>query len=230
MKIWSTPHSDMGRIVNYNGPKVDARYVPGPAPVRSDPEQCSWLNAGNTENPALPPSGGDNVSGAVNQQERPLAAEWVVGFVDGEGCFSIPIFKNRSCRLGWQVQPEFAVVQGERSVSVLHALEEFFGCGVVSVNRRRDNHHQDMWRYGVRRLIDLQKRVVPFFEANPLRTAKACDFAGFATVVRMMERGDHLQMDGLSRIAEIAATTNRRRPSRLAESSEAIRQPTHLDG
>ena len=216
--------------MNYNGPKVDARYVPGPAPVRSDPEQCSWLNAGNTENPALPRDSGDNVSGAVNQQERPLTAEWVVGFVDGEGCFSIPIFRNKSCRLGWQVQPEFAVVQGERSVSVLHQLEDFFGCGVVSVNRRRDNHRQDMWRFGVRRLDDLQNRVVPFFEANPLRTAKACDYASFAAVVAMMHQGEHLTMGGLERIAAIAETTNRRKPSRIAESSEAIRQPTHLDG
>jgi len=172
----------------------------------------------------------DNPSSADNQQERPLAAEWVVGFVDGEGCFSIPIFKNKSCRSGWQVQPEFAVVQGERSVSVLHALEDFFGCGVVSVNRRRDNHRQDMWRYSVRRLEDLQKRIIPFFEANPLRTAKACDFAGFATVIAMMANGDHLRMEDLRLISEIAATTNRRRPSRLAESSEAIRQPTHRDG
>jgi hypothetical protein len=39
----------------------------------------------------------------------------VVGFVDGEGCFSAPIFRNRSCRIGWQAQPTFAVVQAERS-------------------------------------------------------------------------------------------------------------------
>jgi hypothetical protein len=172
----------------------------------------------------------DKPSGAGNQQERPLAAEWVVGFVDGEGCFSIPIFRNQSCRSGWQVQPEFAVVQGERSESVLHALEEFFGCGVVSVNRRHDNHRQNMWRYSVRRLSDLQKRIVPFFEANPLRTAKALDFRSFAEIVVMMSQGDHLRMEGLSRIAAIAETTNRRKPSRLAESSETIRQPTHLDG
>jgi hypothetical protein len=172
----------------------------------------------------------DNPTDAGNQQERPLAAEWVVGFVDGEGCFSIPVFRNRSCRLGWQVQPEFAVVQGERSVFVLSALKDFFRCGVVSVDRRRDNHRQDMWRFSVRRVADLRERVIPFFEANPLRTAKACDFASFAAVVSMMERGDHLQMDGLTRIAEIATKTNRRRPSQLVESSEAIRQPTHLDG
>jgi LAGLIDADG endonuclease len=91
----------------------------------------------------------DKPSGAGNQQERPLAAEWVVGFVDGEGCFSIPIFQNRTCRLGWQVQPEFAVVQGERSVSVLHALEKFFGCG-WSVGqppaRQSPPGHLALWR------------------------------------------------------------------------------------
>ena len=57
--------------------------------------------------------GSDNPSGAGNQQERPGSEQWVVGFVDGEGCFSVPIFRNRTCRLGWQVQPEFTVVQGD---------------------------------------------------------------------------------------------------------------------
>jgi len=57
----------------------------------------------------------DKPSGADNQQERPLAAEWIVGFVDGEGCFSVPIFRNTTCRSGWQCQREFAVVQGSRA-------------------------------------------------------------------------------------------------------------------
>jgi hypothetical protein len=46
--------------------------------------------------PALPRSvrlgvyHGDNVTGAENQQERLIEQRgWVIGFVDGEGCFSI---------------------------------------------------------------------------------------------------------------------------------------------
>ncbi len=31
----------------------------------------------------------DNPIGAENQQERLISADWVVSFVDGEGCFSI---------------------------------------------------------------------------------------------------------------------------------------------
>ena len=171
----------------------------------------------------------DNPPGAGNQQERPLTAEWVVGFVDGEGCFSVPIFRNATCRLGWQVQPEFAVVQGERSVNVLHALKAFFGCGVVTVNHRHDNHRQDIWRFGVRRLGDLVTQIIPFFEYYPLLTAKAGDFASFAKAVRLMEKGVHLSMDGLHQLAAIAQTINRRKPSQLMESSEAIRQPPASD-
>ena len=171
----------------------------------------------------------DNPCGADNQQERPLAAEWVVGFVDGEGCFSVPIFKNQTCRSGWQVQPEFAVVQGGRSAGVLHELETFFECGSVTVNRRWDDHHEDMWRYGVRRRDDLLNRIIPFFEANPLRTAKAGEFTSFSEVVRLMNVGRHLSVDGLHQIAAIAGTMNRRKPSQLVESSEAIRQPSRID-
>jgi len=173
---------------------------------------------------------GDNASGADNQQERPVVAQWVVGFVDGEGCFSVPIFRNGTCRLGWQVQPEFTVSQGVRSVHVLHELERFFGCGSVGRNGRHDNHREDMYRFRVSSCADLRRSVIPFFEVHPLRTDKANDFISFVTVVRMMESRRHLMPDGLHQIARLAEQMNRRKPSQLLESSEAIRQPPHLDG
>src|SRR3954471_11109241 len=165
----------------------------------------------------VPAMVGDNVSGADNQQERPAVAQWVVGFVDGEGCFSVPIFRNRTCRLGWQVQPEFTVSQGARSVHTLHDLKRFFGCGWVGRNGRRDNHREDMYRYRISKRADLRRSVIPFFEANPLRTAKVDDFTVFATVVRMMESGRHLSMDGLHEIARLVETMNRKKPSQLLE-------------
>ena len=166
------------------------------------------------------------MTGAVNQQERPGFEQWVVGFVDGEGCFSVPIFRQRSARLGWQVQPEFAVVQAAPSAHVLDDLEQYFECGHVGVNRRRDNHRHDMYRWSVRSLADLEKRIIPFFEHNPLRTAKASEFVKFATVIRMMRERRHLTMAGLTEIAFIAESMNFRKPSRFLESSEAIRQPS----
>lgn len=157
----------------------------------------------------------DNVWSAENQQERLFTAAWLVGFVDGEGCFSCPIFRNGSITLGWQVQPSFTVVQGESSRSVLDAMVEYFGCGKVYVNRRHDNHREDLWRYHVSRFRDLRDVIVPFFEANPLRTAKRDNFAKFVEIIELMDCRRHLTVPGLIEIAEIAQTMNFRKPAEV---------------
>jgi hypothetical protein len=172
----------------------------------------------------------DNPTGADNQQERPGIEQWIVGFVDGEGCFSCPVQRNNRMSRGWQVQPRFAVVQGERSANALELLEDYFGCGRIYRNRRHDNHKEDLLTYNVYRWHDLRGVIVPFFEEHPLITAKREDFEKFKEVLSMMDRRMHLSIEGLTEIAKITETMNHRKPSLFLESSEAIRQPTLLDG
>jgi hypothetical protein len=157
--------------------------------------------------------GSDNVRGADNQQERLWIRGWIAGFVDGEGCFSCPLYPNRKTRLGWQLQPSFAVVQGQSSQDVLEDLVRFFGCGKVYVNRRRDNHREDLSRYYVSKFADIRDVIVPYFEENPLRTSKRENFEKFARVIRLMEERKHLTISGLTEIAGIAETMNHRKPS-----------------
>ncbi len=168
-----------------------------------------------------------NPSGAVNQQERPGIEQWIVGFVDGEGCFSISVVRNAGCRLGWQVQHEFSVTQLASSRRALELLIEEFGCGTVIANSRHDDHREQLLRFSVKRRAQLVDVVVPFFEEHPLRTAKRFDFERFASVLRLMEDGAHLTEDGLRHIARETELMNRRQRSRYLESSEAIRQPAH---
>ena len=158
-------------------------------------------------------NGSENVWSAENQQERLLTIGWLVGFVDGEGCFSCPVFQNRTMTLGWQVQPAFVVVQGESSRGVLEEMARFFGCGNVYANRRHDNHREDLFRYNVSRFGDLRDVIVPFFLENPLRTAKRDNFAKFAEIIGLMELRRHLTVSGLIEIAEITQTMNFRKPS-----------------
>jgi hypothetical protein len=155
----------------------------------------------------------ENVRGADNQQERPFNCGWAVGFVDGEGCFSCPIYRNRSMTIGWQVQPTFVVVQSASSRDVLEDLTHLFGCGKVYVNRRHDNHREDLFRFVVTRFTDLRDVIIPFFNENQLRTSKRVNFEKFADVISLMERRKHLTVCGLIEIAEIAQTMNHRKPS-----------------
>jgi hypothetical protein len=171
----------------------------------------------------------ENPSGADNQQERLELAQWVVGFVDGEGCFSISVVRNATCRLGWQVQHEFSVAQAATSRFALELLSEFFGCGSIIENRRNDDHRAPLLRFSVKRRSDLASVIVPFFVEHPLVTAKSGDFERFRTVLRWMENGRHLEAEGLRDIALVTESMNRRQRSRYLESSEAIRQPAHSD-
>src|SRR6185295_18083894 len=122
--------------------------------------------------------GSDNLDGAENQQERLIELGWVIGFVDGEGCFSIGFVRQpggagrSGYRTGYQVAHEFSVTQGESSLASLRRLEEFFDVGMLVPNRRSDDHREHLYRYVVRRRQDLEERIIPFFKAHPLRTAK----------------------------------------------------------
>jgi hypothetical protein len=157
------------------------------------------------------------LDGAENQQERLIRLGWVVGFVDGEGCFSISFVRQndrtgrRGYKLGYQIAARFVVSQGASSVACLEELREFFGVGYVYGNQRHDNHREHMHQYVVSDRWDLVETIVPFFEENPLRTAKREDFEKFAQVLDMMEDDLHLTREGLVRIAEITETMNRRK-------------------
>ena len=152
---------------------------------------------------------------ADNQQER-LDAKWISGFVDGEGCFHVAINKLPKMTLGWQVLPEFRVVQHQRDENVLLKLKKFFGYGSVVRN------HGDRKEFRVRGLENLN-RIVQFFNENPLQTSKQKSFEIFSDVIELMNKKQHLRKEGINKIADLASQMNRK-VKRCLESSETIRQ------
>lgn len=150
-----------------------------------------------------------NELSAENRQERLRMAWWIVGFVDGEGTFSISVFKNLTTKLGWQVFPEFVITQGEKSLKALKIVQNYFGVGNIFINRRHDNHKEDLYRYCVRSVKDLDEIIVPFFSNYPLRSAKVSDFEKFKLCLMLIKNKQHLTDSGLEEIRTITSTMNR---------------------
>ncbi len=157
---------------------------------------------------------------ADNQQER-LDASWIVGFTDGEGCFHISINKIPEMSLGWQVLPEFRIVQNEKDEILLQKIKDYFGFG--SVTKNRTDFHGTRKEFRVRGLDNLNK-IVEFFNKNELRTSKRKDFKIFSEVIGLMNNEEHLTKDGLDKIASLISDMNRKPQLKYLESSEAIRQ------
>jgi hypothetical protein len=175
----------------------------------------------------------ENPTGADNQQETPklessLDPGWVVGFVDGEGCFSVSVHRNGIIRrtAGWQLQPTFQVYQHETYRSVLDEFVRFFGCGMV----RPKGPRSKVLTYSVWALVQLEQRILPFFEAHRL-LIKQADFERFAEIVRSMRRKEHLESQGFERLVRLAFEMNANGKQRartleeiLGGSSETVRQ------
>jgi hypothetical protein len=160
----------------------------------------------------------ENANGADNQQERLLRTGWVTGFVDGEGCFSVGFVRQadrpgrRGYSAGYQVFHRFVVTQGASSASALEELKAFFGVGRIYVNQRHDNHKEHLHQYIVGRRDDLLERIIPFFKAHPLRTAKQRDFEKFVLCMEVVASGRHRTAEGLVEIAELTQTMNFKKP------------------
>jgi LAGLIDADG endonuclease len=144
----------------------------------------------------------DNVTGADNQQER--LDGYIAGYVDGEGSFSVSVQRNRSCRVGFQLVPEFHVSQNGDRAQVLELIRDRLGCGYIKPNSKRDRALVLV----VRERTALLERVVPFFERTPLLSTKYADFEKFAKVVRGMALGRDLAPDGFDELLELALSMN----------------------
>ena len=145
-----------------------------------------------------------------------LSNDWITGFVDGEGCFHVSILKHDDMRVGYQILPEFTVVQHKRDIQILHALKRFFRCGVVRRN------HGDRWCFRIRKLAHLQM-ICTFFEKHSLKTKKNVDLIQFRRVVQMMTEKKHLTNEGMWKIVNIALNMNTGNRDRLLEIKKDLR-------
>jgi hypothetical protein len=128
-----------------------------------------------------------------------LTPEWIVGFVDGEGCFCVSIQNMSKMTYGKQVRLVFKVSQHKNSIQVLYALKSFFGIGIV----KPQSKDSEIMEFTCSRFEHLQNIIIPFFEKNRLKTAKQFDFFRFRRASILMARKDHLTIEGLNEIEKI---------------------------
>jgi len=130
-----------------------------------------------------------------------LSPDWVVGFIDGKGCFYVGFYEDPKMTPEYKVFPEFKVVQHSRDIKILYTLKRFFRFGVVKKG------HDDRYEYSVRKIEHLLK-IVEFFEKHPLKTSKNVTFKKFAKIIRKIEKGEHLNKEGLKEIMKISLEMN----------------------
>ena len=135
---------------------------------------------------------------------------YVTGFVDGEGCFSVSFSIRKKMKYGIEVRPSFSVSQHRRNKKIVLFLHKYFACGSVRFSKRDQNY-----KFEVRSIKDLVQSIIPHFKKYPLRTSKREDFEKFSRICKLINSNQHLNINGLRQIIDLASSMNESGKRRL---------------
>ncbi len=129
--------------------------------------------------------------------------EYITGYADGEGCFTVTFNQKLKANLGWEAKPSFSVSQNEDKRQVLDIIQKYLGCGYI----RRDYADKTV-KFEVRDHNDLMHKVIPHFEKFPFLSAKRKDFELFKKICGIIDRKNHLTKNGFVTIINTAYQMN----------------------
>jgi len=133
--------------------------------------------------------------GSRLQKESMDFSWYITGFTDGEGCFSISFNRRAKLKTGIEVRPSFSIGQNKHSLQVLKDINAYFGCGAIRFSKA-----DQMYKYEVRSIGDIMKRIIPHFKKFPLQTSKSRDFEIFAKICELIYQSRHLNNKYLEQI------------------------------
>ena len=130
-----------------------------------------------------------------------LNPDYLTGFVDGEGCFSLSIYKQGKNLSGWQVKPIFSISLHNKDIKLLEAIQRTLKTGKIY------KHGVDSIQYRVSSLKNLQI-ITNHFDSYPLITQKSADYLLFKQAIAIIKNKEHLSIEGLLKLVGIKATLN----------------------
>lgn len=130
---------------------------------------------------------------------------WLVGFVAGEGCFSIRIGKYLN-KDKFRAQLVFTVSQHTRDKELMVEIKNYFNCGNCRIQFNRN-----IIDYTCTNFNDNYNIIIPFFIKNPFLGVKYRDFEDWVKVANLIQCKKHLTQEGIKEIMNIKLSMNKNR-------------------
>jgi hypothetical protein len=126
---------------------------------------------------------------------------WLVGFVDGEGCFYINMKKTAKQS---QVLLTFSISQHTRDFYLLNVIKNYFNCGLIETFSTRPNQST----FVTYKFVDILEKIIPFFKKHSLLGIKFLNFQDFCHASELIKNKDHLTDLGLEKIKFLKSGMN----------------------
>lgn len=144
---------------------------------------------------------GFSVSKVQPSQDFKLDPQFITGFTDAEGSFSIIVAKSNNLKVQWQARLFFQISLHMKDRILLEQVKNFFGAGEIHTKT------SDSLSYSVKSMADLAV-IIGHFEKYPLITQKWADYEIWKQAFILIKNKEHLTMDGLNKIVALKAAMN----------------------
>src|SRR3989344_2798962 len=138
----------------------------------------------------------------IHKREK-LNPYYIVGFIDGEGSFSVSIGRNRTMRRRLEVRPEFEIELRADDKEILERILLTIGCGKIydcSYDRYGWYPHA---KYKIGNIKDMVNYLFPFLDKYPLQAKKSKVYKNFREIAEAFYRKEHLSEKGFEKIISL---------------------------
>lgn len=126
----------------------------------------------------------------------PLTEPFLIGLIDGDGCFNVSFGINRKLTLGFHIT-------GHTNVKPLFIKAQ----SLLNVGQVRDKSSTEV-RYQIDNFTEIKNVLIPLMDRHVLHTTKSEHYDIFKLVVNLIDTNAHQTKDGFIKIVELAYNMN----------------------
>jgi len=115
--------------------------------------------------------------------------------------------------------PIFSIELHIRDLSILKKIQVFFNVGSIYIRKREG---RDTAIYSVQSVQALNNVIIPHFLDYPLLTQKKADFELFKLIIDLMNKKEHLNIKGITKIVSIRGCMNKGLTGKLKKAFPVI--------
>ncbi len=143
---------------------------------------------------------------------------WLLGFIEGEGCFCIVLKKAGKRNQYYQITADFTIKLTESERPLLEKIRSYLG-GIGHIyfqgsdpSRKKGLvNARDCVAFKVTKLSEV-KKIVDFLRSlDFVSHSKKAEFEIWKECIHLMEKGEHLTRDGLLKIALLREKAQKRK-------------------
>ena len=147
-----------------------------------------------------------NISTLIaSDNKHKLDSFYVSGFCDADSSFTVSVLRKSNMKTGWGVLARLIITLHKKDVDLLYQIQSCLG-GVGTITLRNNS---DVVDFVVMSVGDLVNKVIPFFLKYPLITRKRADFIIFSQIVEILNKKEHLTLEGIQKIVNLKAFMNK---------------------